>query len=342
MSTSLRPTQIHLCKSLPKRMAKNSILIIDRKLLKNSFVKKWSKDFQRIEVAAGEDLKSLESFSQVIVEVIKKSAHLSPQALRIVAVGGGSLGDFAGFIASLLKRGVGLIHIPSTWLAAIDSAHGGKTALNVANFKNQIGTFYPASDTYLVKDLLLSQPPELADHALSELIKIALIEGGSLWKNLVKSSAQPHDQLILSLLPPAVEAKFKVVRKDPYEQKGIRYLLNLGHTVGHFFEAHYKMSHGEAIAQGLLFSLDWSLQRQELNVKTYQQIQNLLNNLNIRPRAFQAVSSSLFEKYISQDKKVSGKGKVRFVFVRRPGTVIVRPVSIKSLISFAQKYGLLR
>ncbi len=352
LSKSFKQTQIHLSQHLPhlgSTKNKNARVIIDQKLLKQPAVKKWLKNFPKshcIPVTAGEELKSLKSFCQIITDVVQKSAHLAPQTLSIIAVGGGSVGDFGGLIAHLLKRGVRLIHIPSTWLAAIDSAHGGKTALNVGGYKNQIGTFYPADSTYLVKELLLTQPPELAHQALSELIKIALIEGGTLWKKILhyssSTSLSSSEPFLLSLLLPAVQAKLKVVRKDPYESKGIRHILNLGHTVGHFFEAHYKVSHGEAVAQGLLFALDWSLYKKELRPSYHQQIMQVLERLNIQPQHFKPVPSQLFEKYISQDKKMSSYKKVRFVFIHKPGQARVKVVPLRSLVLFAQKYGIVK
>src|SRR6185295_5151716 len=111
----------------------------------------WLKKFPcRYGVKSGESLKDLEKFPGHCKAILQMTEKIETRPLQLIAVGGGSVGDFAGFVASTLKRGVPLIHVPSTWLAAIDSTHGGKTALNVAGIKNQIGTFKQAEKIIVV------------------------------------------------------------------------------------------------------------------------------------------------------------------------------------------------
>ena len=247
--------------SLPgvSELGADSVLLFDRQLIKRvPGFRRWAAQFPfRFEVEAGEGLKSLEIFSDLARKLVRRTAALPVGALRIVGVGGGSVGDFAGFLASVFKRGVDLVHVPSTWLAAIDSSHGGKTALNVGGAKNQLGTFYPASRIYLVKELLLSQPEERAQDALGELSKIALIDGRPWVRNLMDSRLQ-GGKLLWRYLPEAVDSKYRVVDRDPFEKKRIRQLLNLGHTLGHVLEAYHGLAHGDAVGQGLLFALQWS------------------------------------------------------------------------------------
>ncbi|MBI4212007.1 MAG: hypothetical protein HY540_05155, partial [Deltaproteobacteria bacterium] len=212
-------------------------------------------------VTSGETLKAVEHFPKHIRSILMFTSEISRRDLTIICVGGGSVTDFGGFVASVLKRGVNLVHIPSTWLAAIDAAHGGKTALNVAGIKNQIGTFYPASKIFLVKEVLMAQPEPRANEALPELVKIAMIDGGVWAQKLLEDEQTASSALIWKNLRHAIAAKQRIVAQDPYEKNGKREVLNLGHTVGHVYEAYYGMPHGEAIAHGLRFALKWSLKK---------------------------------------------------------------------------------
>ncbi|MNS95867.1 3-dehydroquinate synthase [compost metagenome] len=252
-------------------------------------------------------------------------------------VGGGSVGDFGGFVASIFKRGVRLVHIPSTWLAAIDSAHGGKTGLNVGGMKNQIGTFYPAAETWIVKSLLITQPEARAFEAYSELLKIALIGGGSFWNKL---SREKHvdGELIWAFLPQAIAGKLAIVKKDPEEKSGLRHVLNLGHTVGHILESQFELPHGVAINYGLSFALQWSEARGLMNGKTSQ----TLWAKPIMGFAMSAARDGLFKnnaslmnqykKFLLGDKKKTTGSKMRFVFLRQPGKFVIQEVSADEIL----------
>ena len=168
---------------------------------------------------------------------------------------------------------------------------------------------------------------------------MALIEGRDLWKGLLAKSYLSKDRLLWSLLFEAVQAKYKVVKKDPYEKKGVRQVLNLGHTMGHFYEGHFGLSHGEAVGQGLVFALKWSQKKGYLSRHHFQLLETL-RQMGVDKKKYKKVSVKTLEKYLKQDKKVSGQGEVRFVFVERPGKAPVVEVTIKSLIQEARRQGL--
>jgi 3-dehydroquinate synthase len=253
------------------------------------------------------------------------------------------VGDFGGFVASIYKRGVELIHIPSTWLSAMDSAHGGKTALNARGAKNQIGTFYPAKEVYLVKPLLLAQPSERNFEALGELIKMALISGGSLYKKLNQVSSL-NSGTLWKLLPLVVTEKYKIVQKDPYELKGLRHVLNFGHTMGHVFEAHYELPHGVAVLAGLQFALEWSYERGFMNQAEYLKLMrarfwkkavqakqfSVWKNLNMM--ALLSDRPQKFLHYLEQDKKKTNMRNLRFVFLKSPGHPLIAEISLKDVL----------
>lgn len=311
-------------------------LIYDKGLEKKKNITNWISSFEhRYAVASGEQLKAIESFPQHIQKISKLTDSLSARSMTIVVLGGGSLGDFGGFVASVFKRGVQLIHIPSTWLAAIDSAHGGKTALNVLGVKNQIGSFYPAEKIYLIKEVLLQQPQIRAHEAFSEIYKVALLSGGSFWSQF--SQVEPTSENLWKHLPEAISAKYKIVKKDPFELSGHRHLLNFGHTMGHVFETLFQIPHGIAVSYGIRFAIDWSLRRGLMTPRTKQELdQKLSTSFLLSPTTdgFLAKNySSRIASLLNDDKKKVQGGKIRFIFCRKPGAFKIESVSIAEILS---------
>lgn len=237
------------------------VLLFAEELLEVETANKWIQQFSlKYQVQSGEKLKSIEEFPHHIANITNLLSTQSHKNLTLVVLGGGTVGDFGGFVASIYKRGIDLIHIPSTWLAAIDSAHGGKNALNVGSVKNQVGTFYPAKAVILVKELFASLSQDPVRSSLGELIKIGIVNSPSLIEFMKDTEAKPEDYL-WELLPQAIMAKMNIALQDPYEKTGLRQQLNLGHSLGHVLETLCGWPHGWAVAQGLYFSLHWSLEK---------------------------------------------------------------------------------
>ncbi|WP_291515851.1 hypothetical protein [Bdellovibrio sp. ArHS] len=316
------------------------LLLIHDEILprKSTAFKKWSQKFPlKYAVKAGESLKSVDHFPQHIRKIVQLCENASSRRLTIVVVGGGSVGDFGGFVASILKRGVKLVHIPSTWLSAIDSAHGGKTALNVGSAKNQIGTFYPANKIVLCRDLLFSQPEARAFEGFGELLKISLLQGGALWQELSREF-EITSAVLWKYLARAIDAKNKVVAKDPEEVTGHRHILNLGHTVGHVLESYYQLPHGISINYGLDFALRYSVQLKIMSAVEHQKISHaavagyMLSPL--RDDLFQTKASVLndFRKLLLSDKKKTKSQTLRFVFLKKPGQCVVREVTVDDVL----------
>lgn len=335
------PTKVLLSDSLTVKnkirseFGDSTILIYDKIFDKNRKLSKWTKNFsRRYAVRSGEKLKNVDGIAVHLKKLVDLSKGLAPMHLTIVVMGGGTVGDFGAFVASVLKRGVRLIHIPSTWLAAIDSAHGGKTALNVGRVKNQIGTFYPAERVYLFKELLLTQPEDRALEALGEVFKIGLIGGGPLWRKLQKMR-DLRPEIFWQLLLPMVRAKYVVVKKDPFEKRGIRYVLNLGHTIGHVFESRLRLPHGIAVLYGLHFAVEWSYQRQYLSSKKYYDIR-MSGIGSYLPDHFEfrklAVRTSQVDKLLLQDKKISSGQRLNFVFIDGAGQPRIEKVKVEEIL----------
>ena len=238
-----------------------------------------------------------------------------------------------GFLASIYKRGLPVVHFPTTWLSALDSAHGGKTAVNFQNVKNLLGTYHFPKAVFVVKDFLKQNSDKLKQSALGELLKISFIVGGDLYKKLKNE----HNRISLEkFLKPAIQAKIQIVRQDPFETKRIRKKLNLGHTVGHILESLYPLSHGEAVLQGLIFSLNWSFQKGFINRKNHEEMTSFIPQKKIN----QKLLFSSFKKLLKQDKKHKKNHKLDFIFIKKPGVVFVQSVFEKELLKEAERQGL--
>ncbi|MBL7688269.1 MAG: hypothetical protein JNJ49_09550 [Bdellovibrionaceae bacterium] len=317
----------------------HTILVFDRRLLQASpAFRRWAKSFPfQFAVKAGEGLKSLNSFSTFTEKVHRVVGGRANREWTVVAVGGGSVGDFAGFFASVYKRGLKLIHIPSTWLSAIDSSHGGKTALNLMGAKNQIGTFYPAEQTILVRELLLAQPTARIEDGVGELAKAAILSGGTWGKGLMRPTTKQGEWLWRNL-PQAIKVKMKIVSSDPFETKGARQVLNLGHTFGHVLEAVQGLSHGAAVGQGLLFAIDVSERAGRLNEYDGMAFRNWLAMLGIEQTA-DPVREQDARKALLHDKKRGSGEDLIFILIEKMGRVRRQSVAVERLISIGIETG---
>jgi 3-dehydroquinate synthase len=329
----------------PKSFA-NALLVYDQAVWQgNARFRAWAKKFPaRYGVQAGESLKDVDAFPGHVRALLAEASKLDSRGLRLLAVGGGSVGDFVGFAASVLWRGRPWINLPSTWLAALDSAHGGKTALNVGGAKNQLGTFHAAERVVIVDELLRSQDNERAHEAMAELLKIALIDGGSWTKAFLRDDASAAAQLA-RFLKPAVAAKYKVVARDPFETKGQRRLLNLGHTLGHVVEAAYALPHGTAVAEGLYFALEWSWTRGFLDDEEFGDL-NALFQQKLGFRWLVDESARMTEKdflrFAGADKKKNGRDSLDFIFLKGIGRPLLQSVKIEEFLSEAEGQGWVR
>jgi len=346
---STLPSSKDLLESLKNKNKKNRFLpilvVCDQKLKNKTKVKSWLKDYLVYFVKAGEGLKNLSDFPNHVEGVLKKiNGH---KILGMVSVGGGSVGDFTGFLASVYKRGVPLVHIPSTWLSSMDSAHGGKTALNAGAVKNVLGTYHFPKAVLIVKDMFYALSEKQRASAFGELIKIALIEGGSFYKALIKQNSitpkgikkksikqkSPSALVLWNFLPLAIFSKWKVVSKDPYEKKGTRLLLNFGHTLGHALELHFRIPHGEAVTYGMLFSLYWSHKKWTLSNDFLREIAFLTKKQKKLAFYLKQIPEKTLYHLLLRDKKQDTSNTLNFIFIRGPGRVFVKKVFIQDILT---------
>jgi 3-dehydroquinate synthase len=305
----------------------DAVVFYDQKLIQIPVVQKWLNKFPfKIALNAGESLKTLSSFDVTLKKMAKFPIH---KTTTFIAVGGGSVGDFVGFLASTYKRGQRLVHIPSTWLAAIDSAHGGKNGLNFLNVKNQIGTFYPADQIILSKKLLFSQPKDRIYDAYGEAFKIGLIN-----QPRILTTAKISADFLWNHLKMMIVGKYKIVEQDPYETLGLRQVLNLGHTMGHIFESVHKISHGQAVLLGLMFSARYSFHLGYLKQNEFIKICQILFMVPLKIKYNRAlnISETKLTRLLSQDKKRTTQTEVNFIFMHKIGNVFTEPTKITDIL----------
>jgi 3-dehydroquinate synthase len=214
-------------------------------------VKDFLPNHSLIKIPSGEESKNLPTCS--IIWQAMTDAKLDRHAVLII-IGGGVLGDMGGFCAATYKRGIDFILIPTTLLAQADSGIGGKLGIDFNHFKNHIGVFQEPALNLICSGFLKTLPERELRSGFAEVIKHALISDKKLWDEIrtKELKAQSWDVLV----PASVEFKCSVVKKDPHE-KGLRKILNAGHTVGHAIESYFlakgaRVFHGEAIATGLI------------------------------------------------------------------------------------------
>ncbi len=206
-----------------------------------------------LEIPAGEENKTLEIAAQLWSSLTELKAD---RHALLINLGGGVISDLGGFVASCFKRGIKFINVPTTLLAQVDAAHGGKTGIDFEGFKNQIGLFAKAEATFIFPGFMNSLPYREFISGFAECVKHALVFDADLWQALL-INGMPDPALAEHFIEPSVEIKKKIVTSDPTEQD-LRKILNFGHTFGHAIESlslandKVPLLHGEAVAMGMI------------------------------------------------------------------------------------------
>ena len=263
---------------------------------------------ERIVVMPGEEHKTIHGAEFVLRALAQAGAERSD---LVTAVGGGVVGDLAGFCAAVYQRGMRHVQVPTTLVAQVDSAYGGKTGVDLPEGKNYVGAFHQPAAVLCDPGALDTLPPEELAAGYAEVVKTALIAGGPLWARVRQGGEVDADTITRCL-----RTKLSVVAADERDA-GLRQVLNLGHTVGHAIEAatgYARYRHGEAVAIGLLVALRLS-SREALRAE----VAELLANQGL-PAAFSGASVEDVLALVERDKKRAG-GWVPFVLVEAPGRV---------------------
>ena len=236
---------------------------------------------------------------------------------HVAALGGGVIGDLAGFCAAVYQRGVSLVQVPTTLVAQVDSAYGGKTGVDLPEAKNYVGAYHLPAAVLADPATLETLPREELAAGFVEVIKTALIAGGSLWEQVrAIESLDPAalDEIVFACM----RTKIAVVAEDERDA-GRRAVLNLGHTVGHAIESasgYQRYRHGEAVGLGLLAALRLS-EAEELR----SEIETMLERHALPTRLDPEVDAGRLMTVLERDKKRTSQG-VGFVLLERPGEPI--------------------
>jgi 3-dehydroquinate synthase len=248
----------------------------------------------------------------------------------VVALGGGVVGDLAGFVASIYHRGIALVQIPTTIVAQVDSAVGGKTGVNSRLGKNLIGTFHPPSLVIADVGTLETLPDREFYEGFAEVIKHGVIRDRALLAVLGSFDRQDRAALV-RIIRRNVEIKAAIVGADEFERMGERAVLNFGHTIGHAIEqaaGYGRWLHGEAISLGMIAAGRLSMEKAGLPPADFAEMLARLRQFGLPTQLSAEVDSDAILASLARDKKFTA-GEIRFVltsslgsaFVSRPGEV---------------------
>jgi len=328
----------NIIKNLAIYLKKNSInfnqclLIIDKKV-PNKMISKVTKSLKRKKISkfifnANEKNKNLNNINKIIQILLNKNFSRQDS---IITIGGGITGDVGGFAASLYKRGLQFINLPTTLLSQVDSSVGGKTGVNTKEGKNLIGSFYQPKIVISDTEFLKSLPKREIICGYGEIFKHSLILNKIFYKYLNINATK-----ILNLKTPFIEkaiyqsCKIKkiVVEKDEKE-KGIRKILTFGHTFAHAYEATLgyskKLNHGEAVILGIITALKFSLDVRLIKISEYQEIIKHIQKIklpsNIKTH-FSYKDLNIILSFMIKDKKNISK-KINLILLKKIGSTAI-------------------
>lgn len=279
----------------------------------------------KVVIPPGEDHKSIESVTRIWLAL--EEANATRRSV-VVNIGGGLITDIGGFAGATFKRGIRVVNLPTTLLGAVDAATGGKTGINFNGLKNEVGAFHLPSEVIISALPLatLSRREILSGYA--EMIKTGLIADAKLYNELLNVEEVVADTIRLEkAMKRCVEIKEDVVANDPTE-KGLRKILNFGHTAGHAFESlaierHQSLTHGEAVAHGMLVELILShMLKGFSSTELHRYVANVLKPLYPRVKVI-CDDVDLLIGFMAHDKKNAKAGQPNFTLLTAPGDPVI-------------------
>ncbi len=281
-------------------------------------------------VPPGENQKTLANVQKIYQACVR--AKLDRGSV-ILALGGGVAGDMAGFAAATYLRGVPVVQIPTSLLAMVDSAIGGKTGVDLPESKNSVGAFHQPALVWADPATLKTLPPRELRNGMAEVIKYGVIADAALFKSLERNvgRALAGDASVLApIITRCAAIKASVVSKDERETRGLREILNFGHTLGHAIEtvtAYRSYKHGEAISIGMCAAGAIGLHLKLWSRNDQSRMESLLRRAGLPVRLARSLPEKRVAAALMRDKKVLS-GQLRYVLPRRLGKVAVRPIPI--------------
>jgi len=291
----------------------------------------FDKTIEILEVESGEVNKNIETV--VFLWQILSDYQADRHAL-LINLGGGVITDMGGFVGSTYKRGIDFVQVPTTLLAMVDAAIGGKNGIDLGFLKNQIGTINQPLMVVILPEFLNTLPKRQWRSGLAEMLKHGLIYDKKHWNKLLKMNELMSDDLA-KLIKESGAIKSKIVAHDPNEL-GLRKILNFGHTIGHAIESYAleteniePLLHGEAIAIGMILEAHLSFQKKHINDDVFEQIKaNILSFYDLPP--FE-LSYEILEKYMLNDKK-NRDGQIKFVLLKNIGEAVFDEIVDKDMV----------
>ena len=319
-----------IVKNLKKIIAKNNkiVFLIDRKVF---YIFKKIKDYSNqkyLVIDCSEKIKSFNNYAKISEKILNFNIDRNT---NIVAIGGGTIGDLSGFIASTILRGVDLILFPTTLLSQVDSSIGGKNGINTKSGKNLVGTFYQPKLVFIDPNVLktLSKREILSGYA--EIIKHSIINDSKFFDWLHKNSKKIlslNSRFLSEAIYRSIIIKRKYVLRDEKENlnnNSSRAILNFGHTFGHALETYYnynrKLTHGEAISIGMIIASILSYKLKYLPLDNLNKIKNQFKLNNLYMSDENMFNEKIF-KIIEKDKKNDNK-KINFVLIKKIGSAFL-------------------
>jgi len=269
---------------------------------------------QRFEIEPGEQQKSWRGAERVLDGLVDAGAD---RTTTMVAVGGGVVGDLAGFVASIYARGLALLMVPTTLLAMVDSSIGGKVAVNHLRAKNLFGSFHQPRGVWIDIQTLDTLPDKEYRSGLGEVIKYGLALDADLFTNVEKQAAailEREPGPLLAVIEACCRLKARIVEQDERDEKGLRAVLNLGHTFGHAFEAaagYGTWAHGEAVGAGLICACCLAQDRGLVTRELVDRVRDLVGRFGL-PTAIESWPGEDLLAAMHLDKKAAGS-QPRFI-----------------------------
>jgi 3-dehydroquinate synthase len=275
-----------------------------------------------LEVPAGEKSKTLETAAGLYD---KLTGAFVERTTPLLALGGGVIGDLAGFVAATYLRGLPLVQVPTTLLAMVDSSIGGKTAVDRGSLKNVVGAFYQPKMVVADIGTLSTLPENELVNGLAEVIKSAAIRSASLFRSLevnINKARERNAEVLEDLVLETARIKAEIVEKDEREE-GLRGILNFGHTVGHAIEAvsGFGFKHGQAVAVGMMAAAEISRRMGILDEREVARLGTVIRQAGL-PVAMPELEGEKVIEAMRHDKKVRND-KIRFVLLKSIGNAFI-------------------
>ncbi len=282
-------------------------------------------------LADGESTKTLDTVFNLYNFLLENEASRSDM---IIAFGGGVIGDITGFVASTFKRGLNFLQIPTTLLAQVDSAVGGKTGVNLNGGKNLIGTFYQPSAVIVDVTVLKTLSETDFITGLAEVIKYGVIMDSELLQILIEERNEivnRESESIIKIVERSLKNKAHIVGLDEREEYGIREILNFGHTIGHAIESSssYDIVHGQAVAIGMVEEARFSVDMDLLDIQSFETIVSILESYHLPTSIPDDMKFQQLREIVKHDKKIR-EGVLRIPILVELGKVEMKSIELSS------------